>query len=108
MCPFNEKGVNGMRFRMGKGQVLVFDEHIEKQVEILRAKLGYYPSLREIAESCVPPTRPDYINRSLRRLAAAGRLSKEALQVYNAKNNQKYITGESHDEKNSKSRKVKK
>lgn len=96
-----------MRIKMGKGQVLVFDAFIEKKLEELRAKLGYYPSLREIAESCVPPTRPDYINRSLRRLAAAGRLSKEALMVYNAKNNAKYInTGDLHDEKTGK-RKVK-
>ena len=97
-----------MRFKMGKGQVLVFDAYVEKRLEELKAKCGYYPSLREIGDNCVPPTRPDYINRSLRRLAAAGRLSKDALLVYNAKNNQKYITGESHDEKNSKSRNVKK
>jgi len=98
-----------MRFKMGKGQVLVFDTYIEKRLEELKTKFGYYPSLREIAENCIPPTRTDYVDRSLRRLAAAGRLSKEALLVYNAKNNLKYInTGESHDEKNSKSRKVKK
>lgn len=83
-----------MRIRMGKGQVLVFDTYIEKRLEELQTKFGYYPSLREIAENCIPPTRPDYVHRSLRRLAAAGRLTKEALLVYNAKNNQKYITGE--------------
>ena len=97
-----------MRFKMGKGQVLVFDTYIEKRLEELKTKFGYYPSLREIAENCIPPTRTDYVDRSLRRLAAAGRLSKEALQVYNAKNNQKYITGESYDEKTSKSRRAKK
>ena len=97
-----------MRFKMGKGQVLVFDAYIEKRLEELKTKFGYYPSLREIAENCIPPTRTDYVDRSLRRLAAAGRLSKDALLVYNAKNNQKYIQENSHDEKNSKSRKVKK
>ena len=97
-----------MRFKMGKGQVLVFDTYIEKRLEELKTKFGYYPSLREIAENCIPPTRTDYVDRSLRRLAAAGRLSKEALLVYNAKNNQKYIQENSHDEKNSKSRKAKK
>ena len=97
-----------MRFKMGKGQVLVFDTYIEKRLEELKTKFGYYPSLREIAENCTPPTRTDYVYRSLRRLAAAGRLSKEAMQVYNAKNNQKYIQENSHDEKNSKSRKAKK
>ena len=97
-----------MRFRMGKGQVLVFDTYIEKRLEELKTKFGYYPSLREIAENCIPPTRTDYVDRSLRRLAAAGRLSKDALLVYNAKNNQKYIQENSHDEKNSKSRKAKK
>jgi len=97
-----------MRFKMGKGQVLVFDAYIEKRLEELKTKFGYYPSLREIAENCIPPTRTDYVDRSLRRLAAAGRLSKDALLVYNAKNNQKYIQENSHDEKNSKSRKAKK
>ena len=85
-----------MRIRMGKGQVLVFDEYIEKQVEKLKAKRGFYPSLREIADSCVPPSRPDFIDRSLRRLAAAGRLSKDALLVYNAKNNLKNM-GDSNE-----------
>ena len=97
-----------MRFKMGKGQVLVFDTYIEKRLEELKTKFGYYPSLREIAENCIPPTRTDYVDRSLRRLAAAGRLSKDALLVYNAKNNQKYIQENSHDEKNSKSRNDKK
>jgi hypothetical protein len=88
-----------MRFRMGKGQVLVFDEYVEKKLEKLRNDLGYYPSLREIANNCIPPTRADFVYRSLRRLAAANRLPKEALSVYNAKNNQKNITGEKTDEK---------
>jgi len=98
-----------MHFRMGKGQVLVFDAFIQNKLEELRAKRGFYPTLKEIADNCIPPQSSNVVFRSLRRLAAAGRLSKEALQVYNAKNNLKYInTGESHDEKNSKSRKVKK
>lgn len=92
-----------MRFRMGKGQVLVFDAFIEKQVEKLKAERGYYPTLKEIGESCTPPTYAAHVHSSLRRLAAAGRLSKEARQVYNAKNNIKYITGETAHEKTSKS-----
>lgn len=96
-----------MRFRMGKGQVLVFDTHIEKQVEKLRRARGFYPTLKEIADSCTPPTRTDYVNRALRRLAGAGRLPKEALSVYNAKNNLKNITGEITHEKST-CRKIKK
>jgi hypothetical protein len=92
---------------MGKGQVLVFDTYIEKQVEKLKRVHGFYPILKEIGDSCIPPCSPNYVDRALRRLAAAGRLSKEALQVYNAKNNIKDVKGETH-EKNSKSRKVKK
>ena len=93
---------------MGKGQVLVFDAFIEKKLETMRAEMGFYPTLKEIGAQCTPPQPPDCVFRSLRRLAAAGRLSKEALLVYNAKNNQKYIQENSHDEKNSKSRNVKK
>lgn len=96
-----------MRFKMGKGQVLVFDAFVEKKLEELRMRRGYYPTLKEIGENCVPPTRPDCVFRSLRRLAAAGRLSKEALTVYNAKNNEKYIQ-EAPDEKTRKSRNDKK
>ncbi len=97
-----------MRIRMGKGQVLVFDAFVEKKLMELKSEKGFYPTLRQIGECCTPPQPAAIVFRSLCRLAAAGRLSKEALQVYNAKNNQKYITGESHDEKNSKSRNVKK
>jgi len=97
-----------MRIRMGKGQVLVFDVFIEKKLMELKSEKGFYPTLREIGECCTPPQPAATVFRALRRLAAAGRLSKDALLVYNAKNNQKYITGESHDEKNSKSRKAKK
>ncbi len=95
-----------MRFRMGKGQVLVFDAFIEKTIEAMRAELGYYPPLKKIGERCTPPQLPDCVFRSINRLAAAGRLSKEAMQVYNAKNNIKYITGETAHEKTSKSRKA--
>lgn len=96
-----------MRFRMGKGQVLVFDASVEKKMEELYRKNGFYPTLKEIGESHVPPTSANYIDRALRRLAAAGRLSKEALLVYNAKNNLKYIKGDTTHE-NRKSSKAKK
>ncbi len=94
-CRRNNQVVRGktMRVRMGKGQVLVFDEYVEKKLRELKTKLGYYPALKQIAEACVPPTRADYVYRSLRRLAAAGRLPIGALMVYNAKNNYKNITG---------------
>ena len=97
-----------MRIRMGKGQVLVFDAFIEKKLMELKSEKGFYPTLREIGECCTPPQPAATVFRALRRLAAAGRLSKEALLVYNAKNNQKYIQENSLDEKNSKSRKAKK
>ena len=97
-----------MRIRMGKGQVLVFDAFVEKKLMELKSEKGFYPTLREIGECCTPPQPAAIVFRSLCRLAAAGRLSKEALLVYNAKNNQKYIQENSHDEKNSKSRKAKK
>lgn len=95
-----------MRFRMGKGQVLVFDAFIEKTIEAMRAELGYYPPLKRIGERCTPPQPANCVHRALNRLAAAGRLSNEALQVYDAKNNFKYITGETAYEKTSKSRKA--
>lgn len=96
-----------MRLRMGKGQVLAFDAYVEKRMNELRAKNGFYSTLKEIADSCTPPTRTDFIDRSLRRLAAAGRLSKEALQVYNAKNNLKNIKGDTTHENTGKSSKAK-
>lgn len=89
-----------MRFRMGKGQVLVFDAYVEKKLAELYEKCGYFPSLKEIGNNCIPPTSVQYVDRALRRLAAAGRLSKEAMQVYNAKNNFKnIITGDAHEKK---------
>lgn len=91
-----------MRIRMGKGQVIAFDAFIEKKVEMMRNELGYYPALKEVGAQCMPPQPSDCVFRSLRRLAAAGRLSKEALMVYNTKNNEKYIQ-ENYNEKTSKS-----
>jgi hypothetical protein len=41
------------------------------------------------------------VDRSLRRLAAAGRLPKEALLVYNAKNNFKNIMGDTNENRKS-------
>ena len=85
-----------MRIRMGKGQVLVFDTYVGKRLEELRVKLGYYPSLKEVADSCTPPSRSDFIDRALRRLAAAGKLSSEARLVYNSKKQK----GDSHEKTN--------
>lgn len=76
---------------MGKGQVIAFDAFIEKKLEAMRAERGFYPALKDIGAVCTPPQTNGVITRSLRRLAAAGRLSKEAMQVYNAKNNLKNI-----------------
>ena len=91
-----------MRFRMGKGQVLVFDEFIEKTIETMRTELGYYPTLRQIGERCTPPQSNSVVTRSLHRLAAAGRLSKEALQVYSTKNNSKKIKENAENERKNK------
>ena len=63
----------------------------------IKAERGFYPTLKEIADRCVPPTSTSYVDRSLRRLAAAGRLPKDALLVYNAKNNIKEIEGDTHE-----------
>lgn len=87
----NLQGGEFMRVRMGKGQVVAFDAFIEKKVETMKNELGFYPALKEIGAKCTPPQPTDYIFRSLHRLAAAGRLSKEAMMVYNAKNNLKNI-----------------
>ena len=95
-----------MRFRMGKGQVLVFDAFIEKTIEAMRAELGYYPPLKRIGERCTPPQPANCVHRALNRLAAAGRLSPEALLVYNAKNNLKIERG-FRDEKTHKSCNIK-
>jgi len=88
-----------MRIRMGKGQVLVFDAFVEKKLMELKSEKGFYPTLRQIGECCTPPQPAAHIHRSLRRLAAAGRLPKEALLVYNTKNNIKGDT--THEERKS-------
>jgi len=96
-----------MRFRMGKGQVLVFDAFIEKTIEAMRAELGYYPTLKKIGERCTPPQPPSCIFRSINRLTAAGRLSQEARLVYNAKNNLQIKRESAADEKTIKREKTK-
>jgi hypothetical protein len=92
---------------MGKGQVLVFDAFVEKTLESLKTEKGFYPTLREIGERCIPPQPAPYIHRALIRLAAAGRLSQEARQVYNAKNNLQNIQKENTRETTKKSVKIK-
>jgi len=71
---------------MGKGQAVAFDAWLEKELEKMRAERGFYPMLKEIGAECSPPRTVDFIYRSLRRLADGGRLSKDAMQVYNSKN----------------------
>ncbi|HNX82397.1 MAG TPA: hypothetical protein PKL77_09655 [Candidatus Omnitrophota bacterium] len=82
-----------MRHKRGKGEIMVFDEQFIIHLEKMRKEKGYYPSLREIGESfdLMPPstseTRPDrdkwnYARRAIERLAAAGKLSDEAMTVY--------------------------
>jgi hypothetical protein len=96
-----------MRFRMGKGQVLVFDAFIEKTIEAMRAELGYYPPLKRIGERCTPPQPANCVHRALNRLAAAGRLSQEARLVYNAKNNLQIEKENNTNEKTIKNSKIK-
>ena len=74
-----------MRIRRGKGQIIACDATLEKKLEELRKEKGFYPSLKEIGESYSPVHSPFFIDRALRRLSAAGRLSDEARQVYNSK-----------------------
>ena len=78
-----------MRVKSGKGLIVAFDRDLEKRLEELRAKQGYYPMLKTIGESYDPPHGACFIDRALRRLSAAGRLSDEADLVYNSKTKQK-------------------
>jgi hypothetical protein len=78
-----------MRVKSGKGLIVAFDRDLEKRLEELRAKRGYYPMLKTIGESYDPPHGACFIDRALRRLSQAGRLSDEANLVYNSKTKQK-------------------
>jgi len=74
-----------MRNRRGKGQIFVLDVAMQKHVEKLRREKGFYPTLRVIGETFDPPLSPALVFRSLRRLAAAGKLAPEAELIYNSK-----------------------
>jgi hypothetical protein len=74
-----------MRIRRGKGQILAFDATLEKRLEELRKAKDFYPTLKEIGESYSPAHSPFFIDRALRRLREAGRLSDEACLVYASK-----------------------
>lgn len=91
-----------MRFRMGKGQVIAFDAAIEKTLNALKQKNGFYPTLKEIGEKCAPPAvySASYVDRALRRLAAAGKLTADAKLAYNSTKHKK----EPRNEKTTKSR----
>jgi hypothetical protein len=75
-----------MRHRIGKGQVVAFDAALEKKLEEMKKARGYYPTLKDVAESFTPAHTVTFIFRSLRRLSEAGRLSDEANRVYDSKN----------------------
>lgn len=75
-----------MRHRNGKGLTFAIDAKINTFVEEWRRAKEYYPSLREISENFDPPRSVGLVHHHLRRLAAAGRLSQEAMQVYDSKN----------------------
>lgn len=77
-----------MRYKSGKGEVMAFDEQFITHLEKMRKEKGFYPSLRTLAESLgfkegiSKKVTWGHVYRSLKRLAAAGRLSDEAMKVY--------------------------
>jgi hypothetical protein len=88
-----------MRKRAGKGQIFALDAKMIILVEKFRQEKEYYPTLREIGETFNPPLPAVTVFRSLRRLAAAGKLSPEAMQVYDSKNINKGDTHENNIKK---------
>ena len=84
-----------MRYRSGKGETIAFDARFLVHLEKMKKEKGFYPSLRELVQSLEivsknPVKRKDasswsYAFRSLKRLAAAGKLSPEAMEVYATK-----------------------
>jgi hypothetical protein len=84
-----------MRNRIGKGQVVAFDAALEKKLEELRKAKDFYPSLKEIGESYTPAHSASFIDRALRRLREAGRLSDEACLVYASKTKKEKDNGKS-------------
>ena len=84
-----------MRYRSGKGETIAFDARFLIHLEKMKKEKGFYPSLRELARSLEitsqnPVKRKDasswsYAFRSLKRLAASGKLSPEAMEVYATK-----------------------
>lgn len=92
-----------MRRRGCRGQLVEFDKELIIRVEAMKENLGYYPSLRQIGQSFAPPYSHSHVFTRLRFLADAGRLSKDAAEIYNYRNHKK---GCSH-EKTVKSRKTK-
>jgi hypothetical protein len=77
-----------MRYKSGKGEVMVFDDQFVIHLEKMRKEKGFYPSLRVLAETLgfkddlSKKVTWGHVHRSLKRLAAAGRLSDEAMKVY--------------------------
>jgi len=94
--------IYGPKKKKDTGPVLVFDEFIKKQIETLKMKHGYHPSIQQLSKSCTPPQPDEVIQNSLLRLATAGRLTKEAVQIYNIK------TGDVKNEGTKKGRKARK
>lgn len=70
------------RHRRGKGELALFDETLSIKLEQLKKQLGYYPALIEIVEYIAPNCTTSSIYKSLRRLSAAGKLSKDAKFIY--------------------------
>lgn len=98
-----------MRRRGCRGQLVEFDKILVNRVETMKTELGYYPSLRLIGQSFTPPYSHSHVFNRLRFLAAAGRLSQEAMQVYDSKNYaQKTKQENERNEGTKKGRKVKK
>jgi len=94
--------IYGPKKKKDTGPVLVFDEFIKKQIETLKMKHGHHPSIQQLSKSCTPPQPDEVIQNSLLRLATAGRLTKEAVQIYNIK------TGDVKNEGTKKGRKARK
>jgi hypothetical protein len=74
---------------MGKGERIAYDERMSPTIEALRDTLGYYPSLRQIAEYINDGSSTSNVNTSIKRLLENGWLTDEATKIYGVKANGK-------------------
>lgn len=81
-----------MAYKMGRGERIAYDARLNAELERMKKEMGFYPSLRQIAENLNDGSSTTTVYTAIHRMIKAGELSADAIKIYGMKYNGKEKT----------------